>query len=145
MQEPVCIAMKPFRRMVTKAARLKELPGGYPTVDDVDELINQESFQELRYREDIFAYFAICVAMGFSSDEKWHMLHPKQRTICPDNVVEYIFTPYDGEDALLPHVGIWKVTDSKQVKEDIQAAFEYMQGILMDPEMYVFDTPFNGD
>lgn len=90
MQEPVCIAMKPFRRMVTKAARLKELPGGYPTVDDVDELINQESFQELRYREDIFAYFAICVAMGFSSDEKWHMLHPKQRTICPDNVVEYI-------------------------------------------------------
>lgn len=45
----------------------------------------------------------------------------------------------------MPHVGIWKDTDSKQVKEDIQAAFEYIQGIMMDPEMYIFDTPVNGD
>ncbi|MDY6279743.1 MAG: hypothetical protein SPL63_06450, partial [Roseburia faecis] len=55
------------------------------------------------------------------------------------NIVLYLLTPLDGEDALELHCGIWEPDMDEQTKEDRQAAFEYMQSIVLDPTIYLIE------
>ena len=53
------------------------------------------------------------------------------------NLVSYLFTPCD---ELEPHIGIWTEKAAWKVMEDRQAAFEYMQGIILDTDIYCFSN-----
>ena len=84
---------------------------------------------------------------GIRKDLLWHEHHPGHRYPSRDNVVLYLLTPLEGDDAIELHCGIWDPDTDEQTKEDRQSAFEYMQSIMLDPEIYeiegapVYSTP----
>lgn len=139
MNDIYYISYYAFRRLVLKAARMAagKIPAYYPDVSAVDELMGFHESNDKKFREDVLKYFVLCLVYGFDKDYKWHALHPKKNELNADNIIAYIFTPYEGDDAVEPHVNIWKANAAPEEKENRQAAFEYIQGLLMDPELFV--------
>lgn len=136
---PYPIARADLDRMLIKAYNITREPRDYyPTVEDIDDLIESEPFQRSVWvREDAFKLFIMCTVWGFRKDDLWHKAHPGSRKATAENIMRYITTPYTGDDSDVCHVGVWDESASDELKEDRQAAFEYMQFIIMDPSVYV--------
>lgn len=115
----------------------KEPLSFYPTVEMIDEFLESEEFKEIRVQEDLFKFFVLCIISGFTRDKLWHKAHPDHRHITFNNLYLYLTTPLEGEDAYSLHAGVWSAIATEEEKEDRQAAFEYMQSIIMDTSMFV--------
>lgn len=139
MEGPYEVSYRALRRLAIKTAKIAagKLPAYYPDVNEIDTIISIREFGEKQFREEALKYFVACMTYGFSRDNKWHDRYPKKRTLNADNILFYLFTPYDGEDAVVPHINIWDESVPMAERENRQAAFEYMQGIIMDPEIYL--------
>lgn len=136
---PLKISRLELERLLSKAYNITKEPRDYyPTVESIDDLIESEPFQtSVWVREDTFKLFIMCLVWGFSRDEAWHRANPEFQRATPKNLYAYITTPYEGEDAYSCHVGVWDEGASDELKEDRQAAFEYMQSLIMDESMYI--------
>ena len=136
--EPMEVSWEALKKLVTKAYPIsKKLPARYPTVQEIDAFLESKEYQEDQIREDAFKFFVMCLIYGFTRDRAWHAANPGKRYITSENMIYYIMNPLTGEKSLKPHVGIWRKETPEAKKEDIQAAFEYMQSIVMDTSLYV--------
>ena len=140
------ISKTALQKLVVKAYNLSREPlTHYPTVDEVDELLESEEFKEPQIKEDTFKLFVLCIIAGYSKDYVWHKLHPGHKHINSANLIYYLFTPVTGNAALQNHSNVWPENMSEEEKTDRQSAFEYIQSIVMDPNMYViFDDGKTG-
>lgn len=136
---PLKIPFSEFQQIAVKAynATRDLIPVDYPTVSEVDTILDSEEFktQDI-FKMDILKFFAMFELFGFRKDLLWHEHHPGHRYPSRDNVVLYLLTPLEGDDAIELHCGIWDPDTDEQTKEDRQAAFEYMQSIMLDPGIY---------
>ena len=147
---PLKIPFSEFKQIAVKAynATRDLIPVDYPSVSEIDAILDSEEFktQDI-FKMDIFKFFAMFELFGFRSDQLWHEHHPGHRYPSRDNVALYLLTPLNGDDAVELHCGIWGPDTDEQTKEDRQSAFEYMQSIMLDPEIYeiegapVYSTP----
>ena len=129
-----------FKRFLIRASKEAKngLPDHFPDISEIDDIIGDELFEtEMLFRKDVLFYFVSCMIYGFFRDRKWHELHPECCTMSLRNLVSYLFTPCD---ELEPHIGIWTEKAAWKVMEDRQAAFEYMQGIILNTDIYCFSN-----
>ena len=137
-QKPFQVSKTSLQKLLCKAYNLsKELPTDYPTVEDIDDLLESEEYNDPQIQEDTFKCFVLCLMYGFTRDKAWHEAHPKHRHITVPNMMQYIFTPLTGKESLELHTNVWGGDASIEEQEDRQAAFEYMQSIIMDTSLYV--------
>ena len=136
---PLKIPFSEFQQIAVKAynATRDLIPVDYPTVSEIDTILDSEEFET----QDIFKMVILMLCamfelFGFRKDLLWHEHHPGHRYPSRDNVVLYLLTPLEGDDAVELHCGIWNPDTDEQTKEDRQSAFEYMQSIMLDPEIY---------
>lgn len=109
----------------------------YPTVDEIDDLLESDQFlYDPWVREDTFKMFVLCIISGFTKDKAWHTRNPGKRHVTMGNLYAYLTTPYDGKDSYIPHINIWNSTADDDTKEDMQAAFDYMQSVILDPAYF---------
>lgn len=130
------ISQKEYNRFLIRAAREAKfgLPVHYPDIDEIDALVDDPAFSEVKFRKDVLFYFSAVMVYGFFRDKKWHEMHPEKETMSVANLLEYLMTPIEGY--LEPHVGIWSDRADEQEKEDRQAAFEYMQSLICDRALF---------
>ena len=123
------ISRKEYKRFLIRAAREAEcgLPVHYPDIAEIDSLIEDPAFSEVKFRKDVLR------------DKKWHELHPGRENMSVANLMEYLMTPMEG--CLELHVGIWSEKADEQEKEDRQAAFEYMQSLITDQSLFQITKP----
>lgn len=139
---PLKIPFSEFQQIAVKAynATRDLIPADYPTVSEIDSILDSEEFKTQDFfKMDILKFFVMFELFGFRKDALWHEHHPGHRYPSRSNIVLYLLTPLDGEDALELHCGIWEPDMDEQVKEDRQAAFEYMQSIVLDPTIYLIE------
>lgn len=135
------ISRKEYKRFLIRAAREAEcgLPVHYPDIAEIDSLIEDPAFSEVKFRKDVLFYFSAAMVYGFFRDKKWHELHPGRENMSVANLMEYLMTPMEG--CLELHVGIWSEKADEQEKEDRQAAFEYMQSLITDQSLFQITKP----
>lgn len=132
------ISKTALQKLVVKAYNLsRDIPKNYPTVDEIDTLLESEEYKEPQIKEDAFKLFVLCIISGYPRDYVWHKLYPGHKHINSANLIFYLFTPVTGSAALQNHCNIWEDNMSEEEKTDRQAAFEYIQSIVMDQSMYV--------
>lgn len=136
-QEPYIISYKMFRKLAIKALKVtaEKLPEYFPTVEEIDFLLESKEFVQVQLKEEVYKYLIMCIAYGFARDEQWHEKNPGKREKNADNFILYLTTPL--KDVIEPHVNIWRNDELYLEKENRQAAFEYMQSIILDPLMYL--------
>ena len=141
-EKPFPISYEQLKKLVLKAYQIsKTLPNYYPSVEEIDEFLESPDFEEDQFREDFYKFCVRYVVYGFIRDEKWHNRHKLHRYVTAPNIISYMLTPLDGPESLKPHCKIWPVTMDKEGREDRQAAFEYMQSIIADQNLYPIDKP----
>lgn len=135
---PYQVSREDMTKMLIKAYNITKEPRDYyPTVDEIDDLLESEPFQRSMWvREDAFKLFVMCIVWGFTRDKAWHAANPGFKKATSETLYKYVTTPYTGEDAYTCHVGVWNEDDSDELKEDRQSAFEYMQSIILDESIY---------
>lgn len=132
------ISKSALQKLVVKAYNLsRDVLTNYPTVDEIDNLLESEEFKEPQVKEDAFKLFVLCIIAGYSRDYVWHKLYPGHKHINSANLIFYLFTPVTGNAALQNHCNIWEDNMDEDEKTDRQSAFEYIQSIIMDRSMYV--------
>ena len=137
------VPQKEFRKFLCRAAAAAEdsLPPYFPSVEEVDLLVDDPAFASSdSFKKDILFYFAASMIYGFYRDSQWHDENPGCREPLYPNYAKYLFVPCKGEGCLEPHIGIWEENTSQWEKEDRQSAFEYIQGILLDGEVFHFSS-----
>lgn len=136
-QTPVQISKKALQVLVMKAYNLsREAPKEYPTVDEIDSLLESEEFQEEQIKEDAFKLFVLCIISGYPRDYVWHRLHPGHQRANAANLIYYLFTPVTGKASLQNHSNVWDEDADEEEQTDRQSAFEYIQSIVMDENLY---------
>lgn len=135
---PYPITKTNLDKMLIKAYNITKEPRDYyPTVDSIDDLLESDPFLRSSWvREDTFKLFIMCLVWGFSRDKVWHAANPGYSKASAQNLLKYVMTPYAGDDSDSLHVNVWDENASEETKEDRQAAFEYMQSIVMDKSIY---------
>lgn len=114
-------------------------PDYYPTVNDLDSIMESNEFAEdPSIQEDFLKYMLVCTIPAFNTDRIWHKEHPGHKEGSVENLIYFLKTPVEGENALRPHVGLWSPDMDQSEKEDIQAAFEYMQSLIFSPDLFCF-------
>lgn len=136
--KPFEISGKALKKLVMKVYKNSDtLPKFFPTVEEIDSLIESKLFDERQIKEDVFKYFVACLVYGFSRDRAWHEENPGYDEPTPENIIQYISTPLEGERSIEPHVMIWQEDTVLREKEDVQSAFEYLQWVLFDQKLYL--------
>ena len=140
-EAPVQISQTALQKLVVKAYNLsRDVPKEYPTVSDIDSLLESEEFKEPQIKEDAFKLFVLCIISGYPRDYVWHKLHPGHKHVNAANLIYYLFTPVTGNAGLQNHCNVWEENADEEEKTDRQAAFEYIQSIIMDRNIYmIFD------
>jgi len=141
---PIKISYDALKKLVMKGYSISKenLPAYYPTIDDVDELLESKEFEDFQLREDAYKFFVMYLCCGFARDLAWHAKYPGHRYVTADNLIAYIMTPLTGDAALTPHVNTWDADTSEDEQEDRQALFEYLQGIVLDKRLYSIDKDY---
>ena len=135
---PFQISKKALQKLVVKAYNLsKDAPAEYPTVDEIDSLLESAEFQRPQIKEDVFKLFVLCIISGYPRDYVWHKLNPGHRHVTSANLIYYLFTPVTGKAALQNHSNVWDEDADDEEKTDRQSAFEYIQSLIMDHSLYV--------
>lgn len=140
---PYPISRDGLKKILVKAYNITKQPRDfYPKIEDIDDLLESEPFQRSSWvREDAFKLFILCIVWGFRRDRLWHDANPGHTRATADNLYTYVTTPYTGEDSYELHVGVWDDSVPEDIREDRQAAFEYMQSIITDESIYqIVDT-----
>lgn len=132
------VARAALDKILTKAYNISKEPMPfYPTVEELDDLVESEQFLfDPWVREESFKMFVLCILNGFTRDKLWHKENPGKRHVTIQNLYDYLVTPCISEDAYIPHTGAWKDSAGDEEKEDRQAAFEYMQSLILDESYY---------
>lgn len=136
-QKPYQISYSKLAKIVMKSYKNIKKPLYFPSVDEIDSLIGREEFSDLVMRDEVLKYFIACMIPGFSRDADWHAQNPGMDSPDTDNLICYLLKPMEGKEALCPHIMIWNEDAGWDEMEDTQTAFEYMQALLNDPEIYV--------
>ena len=140
MSEKIDISYSALKKLVLKAYQIcNGIPSRYPTVELLDEMIDNRLYNTSeQYREDVYKYCIRYLTYGFDTDKKWHKYYPNHKEPTAENLLKYLYTPLEKIYGYEPHAGVWDSTASEEEQEDRQAAFEYMQSIIMDvPEEFI--------
>ena len=139
IKKPIPVSYEALKKLVKKAYKLTtDVPAYYPTVEEIDDLLVSREFQEVQVREDAFKFFVMHIIYGFTRDKVWHKNNPGKRYITADNMIHYLLSPVKNDASM--HINVWNPDDDDELKENRQAAFEYMQSIIMDESMFHIET-----
>ena len=138
MSEKIDISYSALKKLVLKAYQIcNGIPSRYPTVELLDEMIDNRLYNTSeQYREDVYKYCIRYLTYGFDTDKKWHKYYPNHKEPTAENLLKYLYTPLEKIHGYEPHAGVWDSTASEEEQEDRRAAFEYMQSIIMDKNIY---------
>ena len=133
------ISYPALKKLVLKAYQIcNGIPKNYPTVELIDAILDNKLFDSsVQYKEDVFKYCVRFLCYSFNTDDKWHSVYSGYKEPTADNLLKYLYTPLGKSHGFEPHIGIWDTHSSDEEKEDRQAAFEYMQSIVMDQTLYL--------
>ena len=138
---PLIITPTDLDRIVVKAYRatkLGKMPDEYPTVDDIDALLDSPEFMnDMALRKNVIQAFIIMIMYGFDKDKLWHEKNPGKEEATPENLKAYLFNPIRTTEC---HAGVWLPETSWREKDSRQASFDYIQSILTDPSIMQIAT-----
>ena len=110
----------------------------YPTVDEIDEALEYYEKGELQW-EHLFGYFIWCVSFAYGRDKAWAKKYGAYNNTIEQEIRFVLTDYYDPDIGPENHANVWIEEEDEEEMEDRQAAFEYMQSILMDDSYFIYD------
>ena len=124
-----------FRKLIRGIIANPYVPTSYyPTIDEIEEHINDPLFLKCTNEKEIAKYFIWNVISLFDRDKLWHDEHPGHSENTIENNIKFLFTPVKAVTGL--HTNAWAPVDDDETKEDKEAAFDYIQDMILSGDIF---------